>query len=224
MWTPAPTALSACSAVVAELACSGIMAFPSRLLNPGEEVILDVRPHWWYLAGPVVISVLVLAGAATAGILRAAAALDWIVVAVLAVSLLWLVARYLRWSTTRLLVTTTRLIHRRGLVSRTGREIPLEQLSDVSYRQSVIQRVLGAGDLRLESAGRDSAEVFSWLPHPGLLQNEIYRQIEADRSRFGAGPGLSLAEQLEKLDELRRRGVLTPDEFDAQKARLLGWP
>lgn len=197
------------------------MTFPARLLNPGEEVVLDVRPHWWYLAGPVVVSVLVLAGAVTTGLLQAPAAAVWAVVAALVASLVWLVARYLRWASTRLFVTTDRLIHRRGLLARTGREIPLEHLSDISYRQSILQRLLGAGDLRLESAGRDSAEVFTWLPHPGLLQNEIYRQVDAGRAGSSGGRELSLAEQLEKLDELRRRGILTQAEFDAQKIRLL---
>ncbi|MGH8918909.1 MAG: PH domain-containing protein, partial [Actinomycetes bacterium] len=177
------------------------MTFPARLLNPGEEVVLDVRPHWWYLAGPVAVAVLVLAGAVATGVLQAPAIAVWVVVAVLAASLSWLVIRYLRWANTRLFVTTDRLIHRRGLVARTGREIPLEHLSDVSYRQSILQRLLGAGDMRLESAGRDSAEVFTWLPHPGLLQNEIYRQIDSGRARVAGGRGLSMAEQLEKLDE-----------------------
>jgi hypothetical protein len=63
--------------------------------------------------------------------------------------------------------------------------------------------------------------VFTWLPHPGLLQNEIYRQIDAGRDRAVSAGRLTLAEQLEQLDELRRRGILTQAEFDAQKARLL---
>jgi hypothetical protein len=37
------------------------MSFPTKLLNEGEEVVLDLRPHWWYLSGPVALVVLVLA-------------------------------------------------------------------------------------------------------------------------------------------------------------------
>jgi membrane protein YdbS with pleckstrin-like domain len=198
------------------------MAFPARLLNPGEDVVVDVRPHWWYLSKPVAASVVVLAGAVAAAIESAPSAVAFAVVAVLAATLAWLLLRYARWSTTRLVVTTNRLVHRSGLLTRRGREIPLDHLSDITCRQSVLQRLVGAGDLLLESAGKDSAETFPWLPHPGGIQNEIYRQIDALHSRRPAGSALSVPEQLEKLDELRRRGVLTQGEFDEQKARLLG--
>lgn len=192
------------------------MAFPVRLLNPGEEVVAEVRPHWWYLAGPVAVSVLALAGAVAVGVSSLSRAVGWAAVAVLAVALAWLVARYARWSGTRLFITTDRLVHRRGLLARRSREIPLEHLSDIGYRQSILQRVLGAGDLLLESAGRDSREVFPWLPHPGALETEIYRQIDAGRR-----PQVSVADELERLDGLRRRGIITEAEFEAQKARWL---
>ncbi|MCU4183803.1 PH domain-containing protein [Acidiferrimicrobium sp. IK] len=196
------------------------MPFPARLLNPGEEVVADVRTHWWYFAGPVAAAVAVLAGAVAAVVIGAARPVDLAVVVVLGVALAWLVVRYVRWSGTHLFVTTDRLIHRQGLVARRGREIPLDHLSDIEYRQTIWQRVLGAGDLVLESAGRDSREVFPWLPHPGAIQNEIYRQIDASRTQRG----VSVAEEIDRLDGLRRRGVLTEAEFEAQKARLLSRP
>lgn len=193
------------------------MPFPARLLNPGEEVAADIRPHWWFLAAPGASAVAVLAGAVAAGVAGASRPVDLAVVAVMAVALAWLVARYLRWRGTHLFVTSDRLVHRQGLLARRGTEIPLEHLSDIGYRQTIWQRLLAAGDLVLESAGRDSREVFPWLPHPGMIQNEIYRQIDASRN----GRPLSVAGELERLDELRRRGVLTQAEFEAQKARLL---
>ncbi len=196
------------------------MPFPVRLLSPDEEFVADIRPHWWYLAGAVSLTVAVLAGAVAAVVTAAPRPADLAVVAALAVTLAWLVGRYLRWSGTHLFVTTDRLIHRQGTVARRAREIPLEHLSDVECRQTLWQRLLGAGDLVLESAGRDSREVFPWLPHPNAIQDEIHRQIEVHR--VDRRP--SVAEELERLDELRRRGVLTEAEFEGQKSRLLGRP
>jgi uncharacterized membrane protein YdbT with pleckstrin-like domain len=195
--------------------------FPARLLNPGEEIVVDVRPHWWALAVPTGAVVVVLAGGLAALAEGAPALADWALLALVVVALAWMFGRYVRWSTTNLVVTTDRLVHRRGVIAKVGREIPLDQLSDISYRQSIFDRIIGAGDLLLESAGRDSAEVFADLPDPSAIQNEIYRQIAARRYRGGARRELSLPEQLEKLDELRRRGVLTQAEFDAQKSQLL---
>jgi hypothetical protein len=85
--------------------------------------------------------------------------------------------------------------------------------------------MIGAGDLTIESAGERGQEVFPDLPKPGLIQNEIYRLIEAGKvrqaERFAGRREMSIPEQIEKLDELRQRGVLTQAEFDAKKTDLL---
>ncbi|MDQ1366045.1 MAG: hypothetical protein QOE57_2087, partial [Acidimicrobiaceae bacterium] len=134
-------------------------------------------------------------------------------------------ARYARWATTSLVLTNHRLIHRSGILAKSGREIPLDHINDISYRQRVFERLIGAGDVVIESAGEGGKETFEDLPHPGRIQNEIYRQIEASKTRMAdrmAGrQELSIPEQIEKLDELRSRGVLTQAEFDAKKAQLL---
>jgi membrane protein YdbS with pleckstrin-like domain len=206
------------------------MAFPTKELNPGEQVVLDTHPHWWYLARPVAAAVVVLAGGIAALVLSAPTAVDYVVLVVLLVVLGWLSVRYLRWLTTSLVVTTTRLVHRSGILAKKGREIPLDHLADISYRQTFFERILRAGDIVLESAGRDSEEVFPALPRPAQIQNEIYRQIEQyNGRRFGApAPAaptpsreLSIPEQIAQLDDLRRRGVLTEEEFAAKKAELL---
>jgi uncharacterized membrane protein YdbT with pleckstrin-like domain len=193
------------------------MPNPARRLNPGEQVVADIRPHWWFLASAVTAVVVVLAGAVAAVVTGAPRPLGLAVGALLVAALLWLVARYLRWRGTRLLVTTDRLIHRRGLIATRRREIPLGHLADVGFRQTAWQRLIGAGDLVLESAGRDSREVFPWLPHPAAVHDEICREIDA--ARRDRGP--SVADELERLDELRRRGVLSSAEFEVQKARVL---
>ena len=38
------------------------MAFPRRLLIEGEELVLDLRPHWIALVGPAAVTVLILVG------------------------------------------------------------------------------------------------------------------------------------------------------------------
>jgi membrane protein YdbS with pleckstrin-like domain len=195
--------------------------FPARLLNDGEEVVVDVRPHVWALAGPVAIALVAVAVAAVAAGLVVPQAVAWLLVGLLALALLNLVARYLRWRSTSLVVTTDRLVRRQGLLSTSGRDIPLLHLTDISYRQTIFERMIGAGDLLLESGGRDSREVFPDLPRPAEIQSEIYRVLSARQGARPVAAGLSLPEQLEKLDDLHRRGVLSDEEFAATKARLL---
>src|SRR3974390_2019952 len=100
------------------------MRFPGRMLNPGEQVVIDVRPHWWYLVAPVTVLLIVIAGSLYAAF-AAPAWTDWVALVVLVLAAGWLLRRYVRWTSTRLVVTTSRLIRRTGVLARTGREIPL---------------------------------------------------------------------------------------------------
>jgi uncharacterized membrane protein YdbT with pleckstrin-like domain len=198
------------------------MPVPARLLRPGEEVVLDVRPHAWGLVPPALVSLMILAGATVAGVVGVPTAAAWAIVAVLAVSLGWLLRRYLRWMTTSFVLTTDRLIHRSGFLARRRREIPLDQLSDIGCRQRLLGRLVGIGDLTVESAGRDSLEAFTGLPHPEEIQEEIHAQLEAIRDRRSGRPAeVSIPQQIDQLADLARRGILTIGEFEAKKAELL---
>ena len=102
-----------------------------------------------------------------------------------AVLLATVVGRVARWATTHFVLTTERLIIRSGLVAKFGREIPLERIN-VAFSQSLFERLIGAGDLLLESAGEHGQSRFSNVRDPEAVQLEIYRQMEAnDRRRAG---------------------------------------
>jgi uncharacterized membrane protein YdbT with pleckstrin-like domain len=204
------------------------VAFPQKLLNDGEVVALDLRPHWWYMAEPTAA----LVGAILLGVIALQSDIDAIKI-ICAVLLLfclgWFGIRYARWTTTNFVVTSDRVIHRYGVIAKHGIEIPLERINTVFFNQSIFERLLGAGDLGIESAGERGAETFEDVRKPAIVQNEIYRQMEANSNRLHGGyqqaatqqAGLSIPEQFEKLDELRKRGVISEQEFAAKKADLL---
>jgi uncharacterized membrane protein YdbT with pleckstrin-like domain len=200
------------------------MPFPRKLLNEGEDIILDLHPHWWYFTKPVVATVL----AAVLGVLAARTDVDplwWGALTLLVVCLIWLLVRYLKWTTTSFVLTTDRLIDRSGVLGKHGREIPLERVNDITVNQTLFERVIGAGDVMIESGGERGQQLFSDLPRPFKVQNAVYTQIERaqdrDADRLAGRSPLSIPEQIEKLDELRQRGVITPAEFEAKKQQLL---
>ena len=201
------------------------MAFPKKYLNDGEEIILDLRPHWFFLFGPGVA----LVGALALAIwVSQSIDSDWVLFPALGLAvlaLLFFLVRYAQWLTTDFVLTTDRLIYRKGVVSRQGREIPLERLNDVSFQQTLFQRMLRAGDLLVESGGERGQSQFGHFADPQGIQNEIHRAIEAaaarDADRMAGRRELSPLEQLEKLEELRQRGVITQAEFEVKKAKLL---
>ena len=165
------------------------MGYPRKLLNPGERVAVDVGPHWKYMVRPGVVVVLALALSVEALGAETDRWEELALAAVLVLCLLWLGTRYLRWATTSFTVTNERLIIRRGILRRSWREILLDRLTDISCRQTLGDRLLGCGDIVLESPGRDGQEVFPGLPHPLRIQKEIYRLINERRLAVPTGGG-----------------------------------
>ena len=173
------------------------MGYPAKLLNPGEQLAVDVRPHWKYLAGPALALVIALAGAVAALVEDVPQWAELALAGLLVVCVLWLAVRYTRWATTSFAVTSERLVLRKGVLRRTSREIRLDSLTDISCSQSLTDRLLRCGDILLESPGRDSQEVFPDLPRPVAIQNEIYRLL--NQRRGGRGGAWQAADSSARL-------------------------
>jgi uncharacterized membrane protein YdbT with pleckstrin-like domain len=220
------------------------VAFPERLLSEDEELIYDLRPHWLTLVVPVLLTVVVTVAVGAAWVVMPAGDLQQparLAVGVLGVVVLLaaVAGRVLRWATTHFVLTTERLIFRSGVVAKFGREIPLERINDVTFSQSLLERLFGVGDLLLESAGEHGQSRFSDIRDPEAVQLEIYRQMEAnDRRRAGyaatrSQPAASdrtpipatrtpgALHDLERLADLRDRGAVTEEEFQRMKRDLL---
>lgn len=217
------------------------MPFPKELLSKDEKIALDLRPHWWNIAPSVVylvvaalIGIIVLVNAGDNG---AWDVLKFVVGIGVLVALGNFGIRYFKWTSTNFVVTNERVISRSGVVAKKGIEIPLDRINTVFFNQTIFERIIGAGDLGIESAGEGGRENFSDVRKPALVQQEIYRQKEAfdgnQRVALGAtiaasmpqaapaAPASSIPDQIEQLDRLRRAGTLTDDEFQAKKAELL---
>jgi uncharacterized membrane protein YdbT with pleckstrin-like domain len=168
------------------------MPFPRRLLAEDEEVVLDLHPHWKQLLVPVALIPIVI-GIATYVIFllpsgSARTALRWTVVAIAALLLvrfsLW---PYLKWQTTRYVLTSQRVIIRRGVFGRSGRDVPLTRVNDVSFQHSLLERMLRCGTLTIESAGEHGQVVLPEVPRVEFVQREVYRCVETEVRRQG-GP------------------------------------
>jgi uncharacterized membrane protein YdbT with pleckstrin-like domain len=156
------------------------VAFPRRLLNENESVVLDLRPHWWVVVGSAVALVASLVLAIVVSSAVPGVAHDPVLIASLVLVLVALarfVARYARWATTNMVLTTDRLILRAGVFAKTGREIPLERINDLTYRQRLFERLIGAGDLLVESAGERGQQRLRMVPRPMRVQQAIYNQM-----------------------------------------------
>lgn len=205
------------------------MPYPTKLLNDDETVAVDLHPHWMHFAEPV----LALVGSIVLGIISLffdgtpGTVLGWVSLGLIVGTALWTVKRYADWATSHFVVTNHRVIYRSGWIRYKGIDIPLNRVNNVGISQGLIERIVGAGDLDIESAGQSGQQSFYDIRQPGQVRNIIYAQINAGRSGSpGAfppppAPGPDVATQLEKLEGMLERGTLTPEEFEAQKRRLL---
>ncbi|MGE0229680.1 MAG: PH domain-containing protein [Dehalococcoidia bacterium] len=212
------------------------MGFPKRLLVDHETLVLEMRPHAIVLIPPALVGILVVA--AWIVILPnlpdngAGDMTGWVILGAGLLLILWFPMRsFLTWWFSYFVVTSDRVIHRQGIIGKYSMEIPLEAINDVRFNQTVWERLIGSGDLVIQSASETGRQAFSDIWHPERVQRTIYEQGELNQQRMyqgmargpqGGGDDDSSLDELERLAALRERGALTDAEFEAEKRRLLG--
>ena len=209
------------------------MAFPKRLLADHERLVLDLRPHWVALVAPIawILLALIAYGAYAIGAESAGPdAIQWIVIGLAAIVILWKgVQPIVEWATINFVLTSDRLITRSGIIAKQSKEIPLERINDVTFTQSILERMVGSGDLMIESAGERGQNRISNVRNPEHVQLTIYKEVEENNNRMmrpqgaaaAAPSGDSVTDQLEALGRLKEQGVITDMEFENKKQELL---
>jgi len=208
------------------------MAYSEDLLTDGELVVTEFRSHWRLLFIPVLwlIAGIVATVFVNSKIPPEDGLIDLITSLVVVAALIPLVVGPLiKWWFTSYILTNERLITRSGVVARSGVEIPLENVANVLFNQNVIERLLGAGDLLIESAGESGQSPFNDIPKPDEFQALLYRvreertkslaQSQATAVSSAAVPDVT--ERLERLARLRRDGVVTEEEYAEKRQQLL---
>ncbi len=209
------------------------MAFPRKLLIPGEQLVLELRPHpvALGLAALATVGALILAGWLSIKVSDDGTVQGIIWIALIVFLVVYPVRKLVWWLTSDFVVTSSRVIHREGFIAKRSMEIPLDKINDVRFEQGIFERMVGAGTLVIQSASESGRNEFKFIRHPEEVQRTIYHESEADQTRTvqrgtpspsAAAGAPSTTTELERLADLRARGVLTEEEFQAQKARILG--
>ncbi len=164
------------------------MPYPDKVLGDVEEVVRHLHPHWLTLFWPVVWFLLVVGGASFGAAVIPAGRQQGIYrmgIIALAVVLLvvFVLVPLLRWRTTHYVISTHRLLFREGIMSRRGRDIGLSRITDVSYRQTLWDRIINSGTLTIESAGDSGATVLKQIPDSEGVQQLLNFMIEEDADR-----------------------------------------
>jgi len=166
------------------------MGFPRKLLGPDETVVMLLRPHVKRLIGPVLL-LLVVAPVAVfvAGMVPDGSTRTWvrglIALAALLVVVRWTLVPFLVWWNTVYVITDRRLVMRHGVLTRSGHDMPLSRLNDVSFEHNLFERMIGCGTLTVESAGERGQVVLADVPHVERVQRVLYRLSDEARQAPG---------------------------------------
>jgi uncharacterized membrane protein YdbT with pleckstrin-like domain len=169
------------------------VAYPEKVLANDEQVVEHLHPHWITLV-PATLWFILICAAAGVGIAFApdkgtSRTVVLIVIVVVALILLtgltfkpWVSVR-----TTHYVITTHRILIRRGVLRHSGRDIALQRITDVGFTQSLLDRMVGAGTLTIESASEHGQEALTNVPDSDKQQQLLNRLIEEDGDRRTRG-------------------------------------
>jgi membrane protein YdbS with pleckstrin-like domain len=165
------------------------VAYPKALLSAGEDVVLDLHPHAKALIVPLgLVPVVLGVGSFVAAEIPDGSAQKWVRLAILVIGLLILawfsLWPFLKWRTTHYVVTTRRIVHRSGVLSRSGRDVPLNRVNDVSFSHGPLERLLRCGTLVVESAGDRGQVVLADVPHVERVQHTVYDLVQHEEDRL----------------------------------------
>jgi uncharacterized membrane protein YdbT with pleckstrin-like domain len=158
-------------------------------LSEGEDLVLKLHQHWKTVLRPVlllaatVVALLVVLLLVPA-VRNAAAARLALGAAALVIVVVFVAVPLLRWRTTSYELTTRRLRLRSGILTRTGRDFPLTRISDVSFAQGVLDRLLGCGRLVVESPGEHGQLVLTEIPRVQDVQAMLFQLVEDEQARL----------------------------------------
>ena len=146
------------------------MGLPADQLGAGEQVVLEMHEHWKHLLGAILICLAALAGLLVVlwigpdeGFFAWLDKIGWLAFAgVVAVFGLW---PFLEWRLRTYTLTNERLAMRRGVIRRSGRDIPLSRVNDVAFDQGLLDRMVRAGTLRVSAASERGTVVLRDIPN-----------------------------------------------------------
>lgn len=166
------------------------MAISRRLLNDGENVVIDTRTHVKALLWPLILLVVLLA-------LGTYVQAEWdqtvayVVWAVVAVGIVWWVLRpAVVWATASYTFTDRRLITRSGVLVRRGHDMPLVRISDIAYEFGLIDRMLGCGTLLISDASTHGTVKLHDIPRVEETQRKVNEMLQRIHDRSGGHDGV----------------------------------
>jgi membrane protein YdbS with pleckstrin-like domain len=211
-------------------AAGGSMGYVEALMGKNEQIVIKTRQHWMVLASAfvtnLVLALVIIIVAVVLVFTGIAALLGLVALLLLIIPAALLIHAYLRWWNEEYLVTNRRVIQAEGVFNKRVIDSSLEKVNDVVLNQSFFGRLLDYGDIEILTASEIGVNKLHTIASPVQFKTEMLNQKEAlgsDEHFGGHGPigQGDIPSMIAELDELRKQGVLTEEEFQQKKAQLL---
>ena len=200
-------------------------------LKKDETILLIIRQHWIKLLLPffvwLIAAILLIWLAKTTGFIITLA------------TALYPIYEYLNWKNNLWCVTNLRVVDESGFFGRYSKESPLDKINNVEYDQSIIGRILGYGNVDIQTAAELGETTYELIHHPKLLKDTItnaqeeYKKTQINRQAVQLAEAIAktsaaaapsqqmIADELQKLFNLYQQGGITQEEYQVQKSKLM---
>lgn len=197
-------------------------------LQNNEEILLSIKKHWIVLIGPLFWILIFL-------VIYTRSNSDYFLF-VAGITLIWFIYRILYRNSNLWVVTNLRVIDEHGVFSNNSKETPLDKINNVSFRQSILGRMFDYGNVQIQSAAESGATVHKMVERPKLLMDtitqyqETYKQDQSKEQaknlanavgRNNEPKKVDISEELTKFYNLKEKGIITEEEFQKRKDKIL---
>ncbi|MGQ9466361.1 MAG: PH domain-containing protein [Anaerolineae bacterium] len=199
------------------------MGYIERLLAQNERIVFVTRPHWVSFLPVILVDlgIAIVIIAFSVGGALIAPPFPLLGLLLLLLPLGHLLIRIINWRSEQYIVTNRRVMEVRGVYKKRVSDSSLEKVNDVVMEQSVLGRLLDYGDIRIITGADIGVNVFRRIAHPIRFKTTMMDQKAAYSERPAETRPEDVPDLLARLDDLRRRGVITQEEFEREKQELL---
>lgn len=203
------------------------MGYAERNLAPGEVILYRAHYHWiLYKTAALLLVLAVLLGLSAfyaSSVVRNPETGVWIAILAVVFLVLAAFAFLLRWIRARadeFILTSHRVIRKVGLIAREIQQAPVSKIQDITVEQGYVGRLLGYGSVVLETASETGRLAFPLLSNPEAFRNQLWGQGNVTDPAV-AEPGRAASRRLSELEELRRQGLVTAEEYQAKRREIV---
>ena len=195
------------------------------LLGENEQILLETHQHWFVLFGKIFLEILLIAiliGAVFAAYTVYPVAFYGIFLVV--VPLIGMLNDILVWRNKAYIVTNRRVIQISGVFNKDVVDSSLEKVNDVKMSQSFLGRLFGYGDIEILTASELGVNIFNQINEPVEFKQAMLNAKERmgfDEMGAGVRSTEDIPSLIARLDDLRKKGILSEAEFQKKKADLL---